>query len=509
LVFSSAGDGLSAIPPPQREGGSERSEEPGGVGVPHPVRPAAEPPSPGGGGISLSEPAHPKIGQTYNVIVTGVGGTGIVTIGGVLGMAAHLEGKGVGVIDMAGLAQKGGAVYSHMRIAERPEDIHAIRIAAGGADLVLGGDIVVAGNKKVLSAAKPGKTTMVVNTAEFLPGDFTRNADFSLPTERLKRAIAGAGGKEQCHFVDATRLATTLFGSSLAQNIFLVGYAYQLGALPLSAASIEQAIALNGEAVAMNVAAFHWGRRTALDPVAVEALAKPAPEQHDDNRRLSQSFDEMVERRVAFLTEYQNAAYAARYRAWVEKAKAAEAANAPGRCGVADAVARYLFKLMAYKDEYEVARLYTDGTFLKQVANELGGDNLRFEFHLAPPLFAPRDPVTGELRKMSFGPWMMHAFGVLAKLRFLRGTPFDIFGYSEERKTERKLIADYEAMLEEVLGKLTPDNHPLAVGLAAIPEKIRGFGHVKARHLTAAKADEAALWEQFRSGKPSLMKAAE
>ena len=183
------------------------------------------------------------------MIITGIGGTGIVTIGGILGMAAHLEGKGVGVIDMAGLAQKGGAVYSHLRIAERPEDIHAIRVAAGSAELVLGGDIVVAGSKKVLAAVKPGGTAMVVNLAEFLPGDFTRNADFSLPTERLKRAIMTAAGREQCHFIDATRLATALFGNSIGANVFLVGYAYQLGALPLSAAAIERAIELNGEAV--------------------------------------------------------------------------------------------------------------------------------------------------------------------------------------------------------------------------------------------------------------------
>jgi indolepyruvate ferredoxin oxidoreductase len=458
---------------------------------------------------ALPDPALPRIAQTYNIIVTGVGGTGIVTIGGILGMAAHLEGKGTGIIDMAGLAQKGGAVYSHMRIAERPEDIHAIRIAAGGADLVLGGDIVVAGNKKVLSAAAPGKTAMVVNTSEFLPGDFTRNADFSLPTERLKRAIAAAGGKERTHFIDASRLATALFGSSLGANIFLVGYAYQLGALPLSASAIEQAIALNGEAVAMNLAAFYWGRRAAIDPATVEALAKPAPALEDENRRLSQSFEETVERRVAFLTAYQGAGYAARYRALVGRAKAAESARAPGKCGLAEAVARYAFKLMAYKDEYEVARLYTDGNFLKQVGNELGGDKLRFEFHLAPPLLARKDPVTGLPRKISFGPWMMGAFKLLARLKFLRGTPFDIFGYSQERRTERKLIADYEATLDEVLAKLTPDNHPLAVGLAAIPEKIRGFGHVKARHLAAAEADEAALMEQFRSGKPPLLKAAE
>ena len=458
---------------------------------------------------ALPEPALPKIEQTYNVVITGVGGTGIVTIGGILGMAAHLEGKGTGVLDMAGLAQKGGAVYSHLRIAERSEDIHAIRVAAGGADLVLGGDIVVAGNKKVLSAVKPGRTAMIVNTTEFLPGDFTRNADFSLPTERLRRAIAGAAGDERVHFIDASRLATVLFGSSLGANIFMVGYAYQLGALPLGAAAIEQAITLNGEAVPMNLAAFHWGRRAALDVAAVEALAKPAPEARDHNRRLSQSFDEVVQRRVEFLTNYQNAAYAARYRALVERTRIAESAKAPGRCGLAEAVARYLFKLMAYKDEYEVARLYTDGAFLKQVANELGGENLRFEFHLAPPLLARADAVTGEPRKISFGPWVMSVFKLLARLKFLRGTAFDIFGYSKERVTERKLIADYEAMLDEVLAKLTPGNHACAVGLAAIPEKIRGFGPVKARHLSAAKADEAALLEQFRTGTPPLLKAAE
>lgn len=456
---------------------------------------------------TLPHPALPRIGQTYGIIVTGVGGTGVVTIGGILGMAAHLEGKGVGVIDMAGLAQKGGAVYSHMRIAERPEDIHAIRIAAGGADLVLGGDIVVAGNKKVLASVKHGKTAMVINLAEFLPGDFTRNADYSLPTERLKRAISNAAGGEHTHFIDANRLATALFGSTLAANVFLVGYAYQLGAIPLTGEAIEQAIALNGEAVTVNVAAFRFGRRAAVDAAGVEALAKPA--QIDENQRLSQSFDEMVRRRIEFLTAYQSAAYAARYRTLVEKAKTAEAAKAPGACGFAEAVARYLFKLMAYKDEYEVARLYTDGNFVRQVASTFDGSDLRFEFHLAPPLLAKTDPATGLPRKMSFGPWMMRAFGVLAKFKFLRGTPLDPFGYSEERRTERKLVADYEVMLEELMTQLTLANHPLAVALAAIPEKIRGYGHVKARHLAAAKADEAALLEQFRSGVPPLLKAAE
>jgi indolepyruvate ferredoxin oxidoreductase len=458
---------------------------------------------------ALPEPQLPAIAQTYNIIVTGVGGTGIVTIGGVLGMAAHLEGRGVGVLDMAGLAQKGGAVFSYIRFAEKPEDIHAIRVAAGRADLILGGDIVVAGTHKILAAVKPGTTEMVINTAEFLPGEFTRNADFSLPTERLKRAITADAGRAKTHFIDASGLATALFGQSIGSNMFLVGYAYQLGAIPLSAAAIEKAIELNGEAVAMNKSAFHWGRRAALDRAQVEALAKPAAAATSDALHLSESFDETVERRAKFLTDYQNAAYAARYRKRVAEAKSAEAALAPDKCGLADAVARYLFKLMAYKDEYEVARLYTDGSFLAQVANTFAGDHLRFEFHLAPPLLARRDKTTGLPRKMSFGPWLLPAFRLLAKFKFLRGTAFDPFGRSVERRTERRLIADYEAVLDKVLASLTPDNHAIAVGLAAIPEKIRGFGHVKQRHLAAAKADEAALLEQFRAGAPALLKAAE
>jgi indolepyruvate ferredoxin oxidoreductase len=458
---------------------------------------------------ALPEPAQPAIGQTYSIIVTGVGGTGIVTIGGVLGMAAHLEGKGIGIIDQAGLAQKGGAVYSHIRIAKKPEDIHAIRVAAGECDLVLGGDMVVVGNKKVLSTAKLGGTTMVINTAEILPGDFTRNADFSLPTERLKRAIATAAGAEKTHFIAATKLATALLGNSIGANIFLVGYAYQLGALPLSAESIEKAIELNGEAVAMNLAAFQFGRRAAHDAASVEALVRPAPDASSDARRLSQSFDETVARRVKFLTDYQNEAYAARYRSLVDQVQAIEAAKAPGKTGLADAVARYLFKLMAYKDEYEVARLYADPSFLTQVKNEVAGENLTLKFHLAPPLLARKDSVTGLPKKMTLGPWMLPAFRLLAKLKFLRGTSFDVFGYSEERRTERKLIADYEALLAEIIAKLTPANHHIAVGLAVVPEKIRGFGHVKARHLVAAKADEAALLEQFRTSPTPVLKAAE
>ncbi|HLQ93113.1 MAG TPA: indolepyruvate ferredoxin oxidoreductase family protein [Xanthobacteraceae bacterium] len=456
---------------------------------------------------ALPAPNLPRIDGTYGIIVTGVGGTGIVTVGAILGMAAHLEGKAVGVLDMAGLAQKGGSVFSYIRLAKAPEDIHAIRIAAHGADLVVGGDIVVAGSRKVLAAVEAGKTTMVVNRAEILPGDFTRNPDFSLPSERLRRAMATATGAASFHLLDASRIANAVAGQTIAANMIMLGYAYQIGGLPLSAESVERAIELNGEAAAMNKAAFRWGRYAAADAAAVEKLVAPgAVESH---HALSQTLDEMVERRAAFLTDYQDAAYAARYRGWVEKAKAAESDKALGKQGLSEAVARNLFKLMAYKDEYEVGRLYSDGAFMRQVRKEFDGENLRFEFHLAPPLMARTDPATGQPRKMSFGPWMMFGFRALARLKSLRGTAFDVFGYTAERRLERTLIVDYEKTLAELLGGLTPANHHLAVGIAAIPEKIRGFGHVKLQSLKAARADEATLLDLFRTGATAHLKAAE
>jgi len=457
---------------------------------------------------ALPEPSKPLANHPYSIIVTGIGGSGVVTLGAIIGMAAHLEGKGAGIIDMAGLAQKGGAVFSHIRIANRPEDIHAIRVAAGGADLVIAGDVVVAGTKKVLSAFKPG-TKVVLNTFEYMPGDFTRNADFSLPIERIKRAIAKASGQELRHAVDATNMATRLLGRSIGGNMIHLGYCYQVGALPVSAEAIEKAIELNGEEVAMNLAAFRYGRRAAADPAAIKALMKSEPEAVNDSLNLSQSFAETVDRRAEFLTAYQNAAYARHYRNWVEKVRTAEAEKTPGRCGLAEAVARYLFKLMAYKDEYEVARLYSETSFLDRVRSTFDGKNLRFEFHLAPPLLARRNPQTGEPKKISFGPWMLKVFAILAKFRFLRGTAFDPFGYTAERIMERQLVATYEKRLGEILENLTANNHQVAVALAMLPEKIRGFGPVKQRHLAAAKAEEAELLEQFRAGGAPFLKAAE
>jgi indolepyruvate ferredoxin oxidoreductase len=454
------------------------------------------------------EPAIPSVEkENWACIVTGVGGTGVVTIGAIIGMAAHLEGKGCGMIDMAGLAQKGGSVYSHVKVGRNPDAINAIRVSAEKASLILGGDLVVSGTKKVLAAVKQGKTLFVANTAEIFGGEFTRNADFSLPVERLKRAVTSAAGRDKVAFVDATGLAVALFGNSIAANMFLLGFAQQKGGVPLSSAAIEKAIELNGEAVKMNVEAFRWGRRTAHDQKAVEAMVAES-RKPTETRHISETLQEMVDRRAAFLTAYQDAAYGHRYRTAVARIQKAEMERMPGETALADAVARYFFKLMAYKDEYEVARLYTDGSFLKQLKQEFDGD-IRLEFHLAPPIMGKKD-AQGNPAKTSFGPWMLTAFGVLAKFKRLRGTKLDVFGYTAERKLERQLIGEYEGMVDYVAGRLTAENHMLAVGLASIPEKIRGYGHVKERHLVAALAEREALMQKFNTpGAKPLALAAE
>jgi indolepyruvate ferredoxin oxidoreductase len=290
--------------------------------------------------------------------------------------------------------------------------------------------------------------------------------------------------------------------------MFTLGYAYQTGHVPLTAAAIEKAIELNGEAVKMNLAAFTWGRRAAAEPEVVAKLVSDIKGPADEFK-ISETLDEVIDRRVSFLTGYQSKAYAKRYRRQVEQVRALEDKVVPGSTALTDAVARSLFKLMAYKDEYEVARLYTDGHFERQVASTFEGENLRYEFHLAPPLMARKDPTTGVPRKMSFGPWMMKAFRVLAPLRILRGTPLDVFGYTHERKTERQLIRDFEALIGEIMEKITPANHATAVGLANIPQKIRGFGHIKERNLKTAKAEEAELLARFREPEQPLPLAAE
>jgi len=450
---------------------------------------------------SAPEPERREIAdRPYAILVTGVGGTGVVTIGAILGMAAHLEGKGCGMIDMAGLAQKGGAVFSHVKLARHPEDISSIRIAAGGADLVLGCDLVVTGARSVLGAMQAGVSGVVVNASEVFPGDFTRSPDFSLPTERLKRSILSASG-EGARFFDATAAATALLGNAIGANMFMLGYAYQAGYVPLSSLAIRRAVELNGEAVPLNLAAFDWGRAAFARPESVAAIVTPQAATAEPG------FDAIVARRVKFLTEYQNAAYADRYLATVKAVAEAERSKTPGRSGLALAVAKYLFKLMAYKDEYEVARLYSDGAFKARLEAAFEGD-LKLTYHLAPPFFASRDPRTGRLLKTTYGSWFGKAFPLLVKLRGLRGTAFDPFGRSEERREERALIRDYEALCREMIAGLSPDNHALALALAQLPEKMRGFGHVKSASVAATRGEWAKLLEDWRH--PSaLTKAAE
>ena len=457
-------------------------------------------------GQDLPEPKRPALNEPYGILITGVGGTGVVTIGALLGMAAHIEGKGCSVLDMAGLAQKGGAVVSHVRIGAAPEDIHAVRISAGGARLLLGCDMVVAAGFETLSKLQPGMTYAVVNNHETITGDFTRNPDLAFPADSLEGMIESAAGKGRAEFLDATRLATALMGDSIATNLFMLGYAWQKGLVPLSLEALEQAIELNRVAVEANKRALLWGRRAAHDLAAVQKQA--APRSVTSSLRFASGLDETVTRRAGFLTDYQNAAYASRYMALVERVKAAEAQRTPGRSGLALAVARYFFKLLAYKDEYEVARLYTQGEFAENLKRQFEGD-YKLRLHLAPPLLSPRDPETGHLKKREFGSWILPVLRVLAALRGLRGTPFDLFGYTHERRQERRLITDYEALTETLIAELSPDNHALAIELASIPEHIRGYGHVKERHLNIAKAREAQLLRSFRAPHPAHRSAAE
>ena len=446
----------------------------------------------------LPEPEFPALDSAYGIVVTGVGGTGVVTVGALLGMAAHLEGKGCAILDMLGLAQKGGAVTTHLRIAARSEDITAIRIAPGGANLLLGCDIVAAGSSDALAAARMGATDAIINTHEAMPGEFTRESDLAFPAASLRHAITSAVGDERAKFVNASELATTLLGDSLGSNLLMLGFAYQRGLVPVGARAIERAIELNGVAVEMNKQAFLWGRRTAAWPEraaqasgvhATGVVAVKSPE----------TLEHLIAQRTADLIAYQNAAYAERYASLVRRVREVERERAKGCSGFAEAVARYYYKLLAYKDEYEVARLYTDPRFTAALENQFTGD-YRLAFHLAPPWLARRDRDSGRPRKRRFGQWILRGFKLLACLRGLRGTPFDPFGYADDRRLERQLLRAYESRIEELLGKLSAENHALAVEIASIPEGIRGYGHVKRAHVEAAREKETELLQALSAG---------
>lgn len=364
---------------------------------------------------------------------------------------------------------------------------------------MVGCDFVTSASEKSMDMVREGQTRAVVNLHQQMTGDFTRNKDMQFPAESLKRTISKGVGEGNAQFVEATRIATALMGDSIATNMFMLGMAYQNGLIPVSADAINKAIELNGAAVKMNQTAFLWGRRAAVDLAAVERLIAPKSEVVT-SLRISGTLDEIIERRVEFLTAYQDAAYARRYLALVEKVRDAEA-RIKGHSGLSEAVARYYFKLLAYKDEYEVARLYTDGTFAEKITSMFEGE-YKLHFHLAPPLFAKRNPETGELLKSEYRGWAFTAFKLLAKLKFLRGGALDVFGYSAERRTERQLISQYEQVVNELIAALSTENHSLAVRIASIPDDIRGYGHVKERSLVQATAKQAELLSLFRSPQP-------
>ena len=431
-------------------------------------------------------------GNVWGIVVAGVGGTGVITIGQLLGMAGHIEGKGIVTQDAGGLAQKGGATWSHVLIGANQDDIRTTRVGMAGADLIIGCDPIVTAGKETVLRMREGRTHVALNAYSTPTAAFVHNANWQNPADACAAEIVKAVGVAGVGAFNADAASTKLMGDSIYTNPMMLGYAWQKGWIPLEYASLMRAIELNAVAVDNNKTAFEWGRRAAHDLPSVEKLfasaqviAMPTPRQ---------GLTDLVARRVAFLTDYQNAAYAQSYENLVKRVEQAE--SVLGKTLLSQTVARYLFKLMAYKDEYEVARLHTDRSFHDKVGAMFEGD-FKLNYHLAPPMIAKKN-AKGELQKQAFGPWMLTAFRVLARLKALRGTALDPFGRTEERRMERALITQYVASIEELLQTLNADNHAAAVEVARIPEIIRGYGHVKARHVLQAQVKWAEALEAFR-----------
>ncbi|SDX48942.1 indolepyruvate ferredoxin oxidoreductase family protein [Roseicitreum antarcticum] len=436
----------------------------------------------------MPAPALPAIDGTHNIVITGVGGTGVVTVGAILTMAAHLDGIGAGMIEMAGLAQKGGAVHIHCRLAKKPGDISAIRVATGEAHAVIGGDLVTTAGAKTLGLMTAGQTGAVVNAAEIITGDFTRNTEFRLPTNDLRGALEARLG-DRLRLFDYSEMAQKLLGDSIFSNMMILGAAWQMGLIPLSRDAILRAVELNKAAIEGNKRAFELGRWSVAHPKAAgkvltaEVVDKP------------QTLQQKIDFRATHLTAYQSARLARRYR------KLVDSVSDPA---LQESVAKGYHKVLAYKDEYEVARLHLDT--LEKARATFDGD-LDVTFHLAPPILS-RTGSDGRPVKRRFGAWMLRGFKVLAPLKRLRGTPLDAFGYSAERRMERALIAEYERDMAEILPKVAPATLPTALALAELPLQIRGFGPVKAANAEAAAKRRAELLAEFRAGGPKVAKEA-
>ena len=448
----------------------------------------------------LPDPVPAAFGETCSILVTGIGGTGVITIGALLGMAARLDGKHCTVLDSTGMAQKNGAVMSHVRIGEEPSGLSS-RIPAAKADVVLACDMVVATSPGALSTIRPGGTRVIANEKVVPTSAFIRDRDVDLGEERLRRALVKAADKGNVDFVHAQTIATALLGDAIATNTFMLGYAFQKGLLPVSLEALDRAIELNGVAIDFNRKAFTLGRQAAVDPESLRDAVETRQTQSEP-----ETVDGVIEHRAALLTRYQNAAYARRYRDLVETVRSAETALGDGSDAMTMAVAKNAARLMAYKDEYEVARLYTDGTFASQLRREFEG-NPKLKLHLAPPILAQTDPVTGEPKKREFGPWIMTAMGVLARFKFLRGTGLDPFGRNAERRMERGLVDEYETTIRDIAGRLDRTNHGAAIDLASLPDQIRGFGHIKTQAAGIAERRRKELLKRFNEGDTVLAAA--
>ena len=445
---------------------------------------------------SMPEPTLPDLQQPWNVLVTGVGGTGVLTVSSILAMAAHIEGKGCATLNQTGLAQKFGSVISHVRIGEKQDDIHAVRIAAGDADLLLGCDLVVSASDDALAKLHVDRSHAIVNDNRAPTAEFLGNPDASYPADDMKSSIElETGNSEKTHFVPATEIATALMGDSIGANLFLLGYAWQNGLVPVSVEAIEQAIELNKVAVEFNKDAFAWGRRAALNLEEVLKLANP----DGTGKVFLQDLDSIIEDRKGRLQNYQDANYAEQYSRFLDSVNSDLRQNpslsADDKQDILIAIARNLYKLMAYKDEYEVARLYSNGDFRKKLEQQFSG-NYRLKFHLAPPLLSRKNDI-GQLKKSVYPAWTMQLFALLARLKFLRGSVLDPFGHTEERKTERQLIVEYRQNVSKLIKNLNTENYPLALEIITLPEIIRGYGHVKKANLEKANSQLAVLLDRF------------
>jgi len=428
---------------------------------------------------SLPMPVLPQPDGAYNMLLAGIGGTGVITVSAILSMAAHLDGLSILTLDQTGLAQKNGAVVSHVRVAADPEALHAARIGSGEADVVLGFDVVVSASPKALRTFSKDRTQVLFDDHFAPTASFVQNTAIDFRQEATLRALKSAAREDAVHAVSASRLGTALMGDAIAANMLLLGAAWQRGLVPISFSALDRAIELNGAGVAMNRAAFAWGRRSVVDREAVEAAAGARPEAPP-----AETLDALVERRAAFLTAYQDAAYAGRYRALVQTARRASAGLGEA---FALAVAKNAFRLMAYKDEYEVARLHDDRSFAVRLAEQFEGP-VKVRHLLAPPALTRTDPRTGHPAKISFGPWIRPVFALLKRGKVLRGTRFDPFGRTQERREERRLIADYFALVERLSASLSEASLKAATELAALPDMVRGFGHVKAGSIARYEA---------------------